>query len=168
VGPALSGARAPAAADVAPGPTTPGLTRAPALANEAELDGLAVFDPQAIDEIRALDDGGGLLPRMVALFAADGERLLGELEVAVREHNLEALVFTSHTLATASVQVGARRLSSLARSTENEARQSQRLCPPARVLRLRAEFAAAQREIIVAGLLPEQAIVGAPKEGAPT
>jgi CheY-like chemotaxis protein len=133
-----------------------GLALVPAPADLDGLDGLAVFDPMALDEIRALDSDGSLLPHMLSLFADDGQRLLAQLESAVRDADLEALIFAAHTLATASAHVGARRLSSLARGTENEVRQSQQLCPPERAPRLRAEFEAAQREIAAAGLLSQR------------
>jgi CheY-like chemotaxis protein len=104
----------------------------------AQLD--TVFDPEALDDIRAIDSDGGLVARMVELFASDGVQLVERIDRAVREDDVDALQMAAHTLASSSANIGARRTSQLARAMEHLARRDGRVCSPGDLLALRAAF----------------------------
>jgi len=107
----------------------------------------AIFDPRALDEIRTLDHDGSLLPRLLQLFSTDGAALLDRLALAQAAQDLDAQVMAAHTLASSSANVGALRLSVLARAVEHAARLSHTLCSPTTLAELRAAFEAARAAI---------------------
>jgi two-component system sensor histidine kinase/response regulator len=104
-------------------------------------------DLRALDEIRQLDMDGTLVPRMLDLFVSEGVDLLDRIDAALQARDLDGLIFAAHKLASTSANVGARRLSVLARTAENEARQARVQCPPAAVAEMRQAFAAARQAL---------------------
>ncbi len=98
------------------------------------------FDLSAIDEVRSLDASGDLLANVTGLFLRDGQRLLDNIDDAVRSANAFALATAAHTLTSCSSMVGARALSAHSREIEARATHRCELCTAEEVLVLRAEF----------------------------
>ena len=90
---------------------------------QGQHSALPVLDIKALEDIQALDSDGSLLERMVDLYAQDGARLIEQVRSALVERNPQALIMALHTLASSSANLGARRLSQIARTWEHELRR---------------------------------------------
>lgn len=80
-----------------------------------------IIDPSTIAE--AKETMHAKFPKMVEYFFEDAETYIEAIRKAVATANIEKIVSPSHTLKSSARQMGALRLSDIARSIEEQARQ---------------------------------------------
>jgi HPt (histidine-containing phosphotransfer) domain-containing protein len=102
-----------------------------------------VLDPSALAVIRALPGGDGeaLIDRVIGAYLDHSPSLLRSLRAALDQGIAEDLGRTAHALKSSSVNVGAHRLSGLARELEGQARDGTTSGAPALVAAIGAEHA---------------------------
>lgn len=90
----------------------------------AGLYAAGVLDAEALARLRELDPQGksGLLTRVLNTYTQSLQRLLGQLQVARSEADVQAQRHVAHTLKSSSASVGALALSSLCAGVERKLR----------------------------------------------
>jgi PAS domain S-box-containing protein len=90
------------------------------------------LDPSVLASLRELDDDGtgGLVERLVRTYVDSSTQLVADLETALSGGPQEMLLRAAHTLKSSSANVGATRLSALARELEHAARAGETMRAP--------------------------------------
>ena len=130
------------AAAVAAAPVTAGDTRSePVLANPAPVaidSGEPALQADIVADLREIM--GIEFESLVAVFLEDAPRAILQLEAAAMADDMAALVGPAHSLKSTSANLGAMRMSELAKAIEHGARQAQLTDPAQLVTALATEF----------------------------
>jgi HPt (histidine-containing phosphotransfer) domain-containing protein len=99
-----------------------------------------------LDEMRRMEAEGmpGLAARLVRVYLENSQRLLGELQAAMASADAEAVRRAAHSIKSTSANIGANRLSQLARSLEHAAQTAEWRADQAVVDQIMAEHQAAR------------------------
>ncbi len=97
---------------------------APAPVRPAAKRVTGCIDTEAITELRELENGRrqGLVAKLIGTFRASSTKLLGQIEEGLVAGEASAVRDAAHALKSSSAQLGARRVSELARSLEDAGR----------------------------------------------
>ncbi|MGF1509156.1 MAG: Hpt domain-containing protein [Myxococcota bacterium] len=117
----------------------------PAVDLESEtMQQVAISAPHALDGARVEEATGGdpdFIRELLGLYLEDAAERIGELGTAVRAHDATALVNGAHKLKGSSANVGAVRVSELAKMVEAKGRAQEFGAAGELVLALRQELA---------------------------
>src|SRR5262249_34877375 len=85
------------------------------------------LDPQALDQLRTLEEGGeaGFVAELITTFLTDADRRLTALRSAVKEGEQETVRKIAHALKSASRSVGARKLAHTLAELEDSAHRGE-------------------------------------------
>lgn len=132
-------------------------TSAAAQAAAAAAAAVPSLDLAVLEELREVTGAG--LRGIIALFLEDAPRLIGQLEAASAQPDLDAMAMAAHSLKSSSANLGAMALSAAARRIELGAREHALERPAIAVALVIAEFARARMGLqgYLARLGPEAA-----------
>ncbi|WP_058835661.1 ATP-binding protein [Luteimonas abyssi] len=148
----VSAEEAPSPAPDAEQPPPPIATsRAPAMSAPA-VSPPPIIDAEVLDELRAML--GDEVEHLVDVFLEDTPRLIARLEAAAQGPDYDALRDTAHSLKSSSANLGAMRLSEVARRIEAAARQEQLERPAVAVAMVANEFARARARLTSGRVTP--------------
>ena len=87
----------------------------------SSISGPPVVDPQALENIRALQQEGApdLLTRVIQAYLSETPKFLENLQQAIKQGDIQAVQRMTHTLKSSSANLGALRLANLARKLED-------------------------------------------------
>jgi len=112
-----------AASAVAAAPAAPAVAAAPAPAAAAAAAAEPSVDPAALEILAGLEQSGnsGLLERVVAAYLTSSTQLLAQLRDSIGADDAKGVAAAAHDLKSTSAQVGALKLSALAKEIESSA-----------------------------------------------
>ena len=110
---------------------------------------IAVIDPQAIDNLRALNPGDNdeFLREIVGIFLEDTPQRIAELDQSLRAGDVPKFTRAAHSIKGSSANLGATPLRIVAESLEHESRTNGLGQVTAHVEAVKAEFARAKTEL---------------------
>jgi HPt (histidine-containing phosphotransfer) domain-containing protein len=85
--------------------------------------GIPVLNQQAIDDIRELDDEGGLLAELTELFLQDAVQSVDQMQQAIANTDLQKLRQCAHKMKSGAGNIGAARVAEACKQLEEAARQ---------------------------------------------
>jgi HPt (histidine-containing phosphotransfer) domain-containing protein len=107
-----------------------------------------VIDPQAIENLRALDPGNDeFLREIVGIFLDDTPRRITELEESLAAKDTAKFTRAAHSIKGSSANLGAMALRALAENLEHESRKTGLEGVGPQVAALKTEFGRAQTEL---------------------
>ena len=92
---------------------------------DPEASAAQIIDQKALDNIRALGDGGDLLCKVLEAYLRSAPQLMEEYAQGLSDGNVERVHRAVHTLKSSSANVGAMQLSTLCKQIETHVRAGQ-------------------------------------------
>ncbi|MBI5768833.1 MAG: Hpt domain-containing protein [Verrucomicrobia bacterium] len=113
------------------------------------MSDLLVIDPQAIENLRALNPGDNdeFLREIIGIFLEDTPQRVAELEQSLRAGDVPKFTRAAHSIKGSSANLGAMALRGVAEKLEHESRKSGLGAVAPLVDALKGEFARARTEL---------------------
>ena len=109
----------------------------------------AVIDPQAIENLRALNPGDNdeFLREIAAIFIEDTPIRITELDESLRQGDVAKFTRAAHSIKGSSANLGAMALRAIAEKLEHESRSKGLADMPPFLAQLKSEFERAKKEL---------------------